>query len=142
MSDSAFIHKELFGLICNSKLGQGSSREVWINHRCPDYVIKIEGQGQSFNNVKEWELWKEVEFTKAAKWFAPCLDISACGSVLVMKRTIPAPSYPTHLPYFLTDTKKDNYGMLDGKFVCHDYGLNLLMTYGLSARMRRVEEWR
>jgi hypothetical protein len=35
--------------------------------------------------------------------------------------TIPYGQYPKEIPALFTDVKKSNWGMLDGKPVCHDY---------------------
>lgn len=42
-----------------------------------------------------------------------------------MRKTTPAPhsAYPSRMPAFMTDFKFTNYGMYEGRLVCHDYGM-------------------
>jgi hypothetical protein len=141
MSENAFIHKELFRTICDEKIGAGMSREVWSSKVLPNSVIKVENSSGKFQNVMEWEVWNWVRGTECEKWFAPCEWISPCGGVLIMAKTRPAQKYPDKLPVYLTDTKKANYGMHGKRFVCHDYGVNTLLTFGMVKRMRNVR-WR
>lgn len=141
MIDNGFIHKEAFRVLCDDEIGRGISRVTYSSKLLPDYVIKVEENSKWFQNVMEWEVWDRVRFTPYARWFAPCVEISPCGGVLIMKRTEPAQKskYPDKMPAFFTDFKRENYGLLNGKIVCHDYGCNLLMENGMTKRMRKVE---
>ena len=141
MSENSFIHKELFRLVCFDQIGVGSSRQVWSSRVLPNSVIKVEDGVQKFQNVMEWEIWNWVKGTEYEKWFAPCEWISPCGGVLIMARTTQAHKYPDKLPMFLTDTKKPNFGMLGKRFVCHDYGISTILSFGLTKRMRKAH-WR
>lgn len=143
-----FIKRELWDVICGELLGMGSSRCVYAHLLDPHLVVKAESPGGSFQNVAEWQVWKAVEHTEFAKWFAPCVAISPCGSILIQRRTTRAQAYPDKIPNFLTDTKLDNYGILTpragekhSQFVVHDYGVNLLSEYGLTKRMRKANWW-
>lgn len=140
---TAFVHRELACLTCGEYLGGGIARKVFAHAFDPTLVIKFEQDGGSFQNVMEWQAWNRVKHTKIAKWFAPCVGISATGAVLIQRRTTIAgmSEYPDKLPSFLTDIKTSNYGMLDGRFVAHDYGFTLLMENGMAERMRKVK-WR
>lgn len=143
MSDNVFIHKEAFNVLTGDQIGRGVARSVHACKLDPTLVVKIEDGAGSFQNVAEWNVWEAVKETEWAKWFAPCVAISPCGSVLLMKRTTPVSrgAYPERLPRFLTDCKFQNYGEIDGRFVCHDYGMNLLLENGMSNRMRNVHWW-
>jgi hypothetical protein len=143
VSENAFIHKELFRLFANERIGGGMSREAWASKLMPNWVIKTEEHSQHFQNVLEWQTWQEVKGTPFAKWFAPCVQISSCGGVLVMERTTrPAPDqFPELMPAFLTDFKRANYGMIGGQIVCHDYGTNRLMVTGMTKRMVKANWW-
>lgn len=135
------ILEDFLNLMAGRQLGRaGMSRKVFEIPLNEKYVVKIEEGEYRFQNVMEYEFWRQVEGTKHEHWFAPCHSISPNGRVLIMRKTYPmAPSqYPDKIPAFLTDTKYSNYGMLDGKFVCHDYGTCLLPTYGLTRSMRKV----
>jgi hypothetical protein len=99
----------------------------------------VEEDSGRFQNVIEWETWKRVEGTKFEKWFAPCRWISPSGIVLVMSKTIPATDYPKKMPAFLWDFKRTNYGMLDGRLVCHDYGTHKMFENGMTKRMHEAD---
>lgn len=138
MSDNAVVLKDLFRLVCHEQIGEGMSRKVWTSKVLPDLVFKVEEEGHFFQNVMEWETWQRIKDTEHAKWFAPCEQISHCGSVLLMRRTEPArvKDFPAKMPAFFTDLKRGNFGILDGRLVCHDYGIHLLMENGMTKRMR------
>jgi hypothetical protein len=138
---SPFIHKEAFNILCTNQLGKGISRTVYSSEILDDCVIKIEDSAGFFQNIAEWTVWDIVKDTKHAKWFAPCVAISPCGSILVQKKTIASLKYPKKLPGFLDDTSTENYGTYDGRFVCHDYGWGLIIKEGLNSKLKTVE-WR
>lgn len=135
------ISLDLLRIMCGDLIGEGAGRTVYeFSHR-PDLVIKIETPAQSFQNVKEWEVWNAWRDDKeVACWLAPCEDISECGSILIQKRTtsVPADRFPKKLPKFLTDTSRHNFGMLNKKFVCHDYAL---VRVTLSVNMVKADWW-
>jgi hypothetical protein len=135
------VSKDLLGLVCSKKLGSGVSREVYQYALNPDYVIKFETDAGSFQNILEWETWENVRFTKHAKWFAPCSHISPCGTVLLQYYASPISSYdlPEKVPAFFTDLKLKNFGRFKDNIVCLDYGRNLLMSNGLTSRMKKAE---
>lgn len=137
------VLRDAFYLMVDHKIGSGMSREVYSSSVFPDSVVKVEAAAGFFQNVIEWETWQRVKDTPFAKWFAPCEYISPNGAVLVMKKTIPARAdeYPDRMPPFLTDLKRANYGIYNGKLVCHDYGTNLLMESGMTKRMRKAHWW-
>lgn len=151
MSDNAFIHKEAFNMLCGKLLGTGSSRQVWQNKLDASTVIKTEDGSGSFQNVMEWETWQRVKDTQYSRWFAECKAISPCGSVLVMQKTVQPyeNDYPSMVPIFLTDLKRTNYGIITNvtgrkqtkTLVCHDYGTNLLMEYGMYSKKQKKADW-
>lgn len=139
------VIQDICGLLLGDRLGAGVAREVFVYGLDESKVIKIEDVARSFQNVMEWEVWKEIEDTEWARWFAPCHFISPSGSVLIQARTKPIERLPAELPSFLADLKPSNFGRYKGRIVAHDYGLNMLMTRGLSrVRMRKVSQrsWR
>jgi hypothetical protein len=137
------IQRDFMLSMLGRQLGEGIARRVFLMDLRDDLVVKIEDGARSFQNVLEHEAWERVKGTEFGKWFAPVEWISACGMVMLMKRTMPAQpkQLPARLPVFLTDTKRTNYGMLNGKFVCHDYGTNILMERGMSKAMHKVDWW-
>lgn len=131
-------------LFCGEKLGGGIGRQVFVLAIDPTRVVKIETASASFQNIIEWETWKELKETPHAKWLAPCWHISPCGIVLIMDRTTPMRpgDEPKQMPEWLSDFKRSNYGALGGRVVCHDYGLNLLLNHGAFAgKMKRPQWW-
>lgn len=119
------ISLDFLHLFTGNVLGAGVYRTVYECSVRPDLVVKIEIGSRHFQNITEYEVWDEWSGSpKVAKWLAPCEAISACGTILLQKRTSPVPEgkFPAKLPTFLTDTKRANYGMLGKRFVCHDYG--------------------
>jgi hypothetical protein len=138
------MQKQFNALFADELIAKGSARVVWSSKAIPDCVIKIEDVAQSFQNVNEWELWNDVKDTPdVAKWLAPCRWISPDGSILLMERTtVPSKRrYPDRLPKFLTDTKFQNYGLMKGRFVCHDYGSHVANTFGATTTMRAAHWW-
>jgi hypothetical protein len=137
------LQSEFTMSMCGRHLGAGIGRRVFEYALNPDtHVVKFEDcNGSRFQNVLEWETWQRVKGTRHERWFAPCVWISQSGGILIMRRTTRPVQFPAKMPAYLCDFKRDNYGLLDGKFVCHDYGTNLLIENGLTSRMRKAEWW-
>lgn len=100
----------------------------------PDWVVKVSESSRDFQNVMEWETWRYAVGRPAEKWLAPCHHISFSGSILIQSRTTPLKKLPKRLPDFFTDLKAENFGLLDGRVVAHDYGLSRLLPDGLETR--------
>lgn len=131
-------------LFCGEPLGEGSSRKVFVLSTDPTKVIKIEAGSGSFQNILEWQTWEALSFTKLAKYLAPYHRISPCGIVLIQSRVFPLPPdrEKVKMPEFLTDTTRDNFGILEGRVVCADYGSTTLIHHGASAVKMRQPDWR
>lgn len=140
MNFVASIQLDLNAAFLGDLLGKGVSRSVYVMEQDSTKVVKVETQ-KSFQNVMEWETWQHVKGTEYAKWFAPCHFISEGGSVLIMERTEEVSKIPKRVPAFLSDLKRTNFGTLNKRFVCRDYGTNLLMHNGLTARMKPAKFW-
>ena len=146
-----FLAQELVGTLCGKLLGKGAARTVYEHRFDPTLVIKFERNAFSFQNVIEWQTWERVKNSDLAKWFAPCVAISPNGCVLVQRRTTTPANYPTHIPAFFTDLKLPNFGVLlfkdaaeaerEAQFVCHDYGLHLMLEKGMTKRMAKADWW-
>lgn len=134
---SVFEKRECANFLLDTIVGYGTHRTVYGSALLPDCVLKFE-LGDRFANVIEWEVWNAVKETEFSRWFAPCVSISPNGLILAQKKTEKAYTYPTEIPAFFTDIKGENFGMLDGRFVCHDYANNLLMENGMTKKMRKV----
>lgn len=132
--------------MAGKKIGQGASRAVfeWIPD--PKLVLKIE-IAATFQNVMEWEVYDYLSGTEWAKYLARPVFIGSYGSVLLMQKTQPLndSQLPRLLPDWISDRKRENFGWLDGRVVCHDYGVNDLVRT-VHRRMRfqavRPEDWR
>jgi hypothetical protein len=123
--------EDAFNLLCHNKLGSGIHRDVFecrIDHKL---VVKVETAlpWRYFANVLEMKFWNDNQHcTAIAKWLAPCEYLSPDGLILLQRRCEPlrnSDELPAKLPSFLTDVKKDNYGLLDGRLVCFDYALHI-----------------
>jgi len=141
ISGMDIIARDFMHTLLGDVIGQGAFRRVYECTINPEIVIKIETDGYYHHNVHENEVWERVEWTSHAKWFAPVINISPCGKVLVQKRTEPIPKnkLPEKIPNYFTDTKPDNWGLFDGRPVCHDYSINLLMEKGMSNRLVKAK---
>lgn len=134
---------DLFQLITdrNELLGHGVARHVYPYGLDSRMVIKFE-QEESFQNVAEWNVWNHVKHTPLSNWFAPVEFISPCGRILIQRRTSVFETdkkLPDRIPAFFTDTKIENWGLLKGKAVCHDYGYHLMLEKGMTSRMKKAE---
>lgn len=136
------LAKDLRGMLIGDPMGYGTFRHIFNHATDEGLVVKVENGAQSFHNVAEWHAWQSVKDTKFAKWFAPCMSISASGTILIMQRAQPATSkqLPRKVPAFFTDLKAENWGIIDGRPVCVDYGLHLLHEHGMTTRLR-VARW-
>ncbi len=119
--------------LVGERLGSGATRRVYAMRHNPELVIKFEFASREFCNVAEWDVWQNAKNTANAKWFAPCVDIDVWGGVLIMRRTQPITEEEFRaevkkVPEFMGDTHWANFGRLDGKIVCHDYGYHRLMN--------------
>lgn len=128
-------------------IGRGMSRTVYAaNQRLfkDSVVVKVEEPVGQFQNILEANLWERLEHTEMAKYLAPVLDISDDGSVLIQRRTTPALWYPKFMPSFFTDFSKSNFGMLNGRFVCHDYAKHLAIESNMFGKLelKPVMKWR
>lgn len=130
-------------LLCGKRIDRGMSRQVYRLRTDPAKVIKIEDDGACFQNVMEWETWGALQYTPAARWLAPCLDISPCGIVLIMAATEPLPvaRLPKRVPAWFTDCHANNWGQLGRRVVCHDYGLSNLITRGARGGGMQMVKW-
>ena len=134
---------DMFHLFAGEQLGFGMSRDVRLFRFDDRYVLKFETRQNCYQNALEWEFWnfvKQDEWHKA--WFAPCMAISGSGLVLIQRRTEqPVIAYPEKMPAYMTDFKLSNFGEMDGRIVCHDYG-RLLFGSGFTRRLKKANWWR
>ena len=140
------VNHDLISSLTQQEGGNGSSRAVFIWPLDESLVLKLETT-ITFQNIIEWETWSALKDTIHSKWLAPCVWISNSGSALLMKRTqslIAGKEPKVLIPAWLTDTKRSNYGLLNNKLVCHDYGTNLLLNHGAfggKVQMKKPNWW-
>lgn len=135
------IAREFYDLVVGEQLGVGVSRVVYVYRPDPSLVVKFETSAdREFQNVAEWHAWGRVADGRESVWLAPCVSISDCGSVLIQRRTSPVAlgDLPARLPAWMTDRKRSNFGLYEGRVVAHDYGM-LWPSFG--ARLT-VARWR
>ncbi len=134
------LARDVYGLLVGDYIDKGAHRSVYTHASLSDAVVKFENRERSFCNVYEHQVWNRIKDTEFAKWFAPVIDISANGVVLIMRRTtkVEARDLPTHVPAFFTDLQPCNFGWMDGRIVCHDYGWHRLIERGMTKKMRRA----
>ncbi len=135
--------RDLAWLFIGKEIGHGMSRMVYQHFQDRNLIIKVETGNENFQNVIEWTIWQSVKDTPMAKWFAPCVDISPNGHFLIQKKAekIPKSQYPKTLPAFFTDLKYDNFGMIEDKFVCIDYGTMNLVRNIFTKKMQKANWW-
>lgn len=146
----------LRGFLLGEEIGGGRDRTVYGCRFDPSVVVKVELTLDARQNYADWLLWETVKdalasgpnrdvrrrFEEIQAWLAPCLYLSSGGSFLLMRRTTPIPAnypLPGRVPYFLFDLKRSNFGLLDGRVVCHDYGIvaPCLLNNTLCGTLRR-----
>lgn len=141
MTDSTF--EDAFNLLCGKLIGEGIHRKVYECRIRPDLVVKVENDDyRYFANVLEDKFWADNQhYAKVARWLAPCEYLSPDGRILLQRRADPigrGTKLPDKLPAFLTDVKRSNFGLLNGKLVCVDYAMVLQNP---SVRERKAD-WR
>lgn len=122
--------EDAFNLLCGDKLGNGAHRTVYTCKIRHDLVVKVESDDfRYFANVMEMKFWSDHEhYEKVSRWLAPCTHLSPDGRILLQRRVDPLPSdhqMPPKVPSFLTDLKRENFGILDGQLVCIDYAMTI-----------------
>ena len=148
------LYDDAIDLLCGKEIASGSSRTVFECTLMPGYVVKVEKDCSKHRNIMEFQAWESVcHVPEIARYFAKIHMMSANGRILIMEKTVrPGPNdWPDKLPVFITDRKKDNFGMIRVKsvdtgehewiFVCHDYGHHCLHENGMSKRMSKANFW-
>lgn len=118
---------DLVNLACGAVVGRGVFRTVFECRFNPEWVLKHDTQ-ENRSNIFEHSLWNELRGTALEKWLAPVEWISDDGFWLVQQKTEPLrrADLPKKVPSIFCDLKLANWGMLNGRPVCHDYGNSLL----------------
>jgi hypothetical protein len=124
---NAEAFEDAFNLLCGTLLGEGVHRKVFACRLRPELVVKVEAEPafRYFANVHEMKMWNDAS-PGEMKWLAPCRYLSPDGRILLQERADPVPQdyeMPERMPSFLTDFKRENFGILRGKLVCIDYAI-------------------
>lgn len=140
MEMNAGVYEDAFNMLCGRKLGEGIHRQVFECKILPHLVVKVENDlYRYFANVYEQRVWSDNEYCeKVARWLAPVAFMSPDAKVLLQYRTDPLPqnySLPDRVPTFLTDLKRENFGIFEGRLVCHDYAMTVS---NLSTRLTKA----
>lgn len=130
--------KDLLRLLVGREIGVGAFRNVYTLQGRPDVVLKIEMGSYDFCNIREFDLWEAAIDAGQSHWLAPVLGLSPSGTCLLMARTQPVNKLPQFIPEWLTDTKPENWGLYEGRVVCHDYGSHLALERGITKKVKRV----
>ncbi len=135
--------EDAFNMLCGKVLGQGVHRKVFDCKIRPDLVVKVEDDNdnlRNFANVFEMQFWCEYQHDKnIGKWLAPCEYLSPDGMLLLQRKCSPVPfdyKLPARLPEFMTDFKRDNFGIMDGKLVCLDYAITMMSA---SSKLKKAD---
>jgi hypothetical protein len=128
MSNAATF-EDAFNLLCGNKIGEGIHRSVFYCRLRPELVVKVEAEPafRYFANVQEMKLWNDAP-PAMTKWLAPCRYLSPDGRILLQDLANPVPydhKMPEQMPSFLTDFKRENFGIIDGQLVCVDYAISI-----------------
>ena len=127
-SKDVFFCQDLIAFICGEHIGSGQYRDVFQYNLDPKLVVKIQRDTDSFNNIKEFELWCNVNYTAYEKYFAPCRWISSNGRIMLQDKTTPPTKRkppPDLIPKCFFDIKESNFGYIGKNFVAHDYDFSL-----------------
>lgn len=137
-------YEDLKGMLFGEALGLGIHRKVGVYRLDTTLVVKCAIETPNINILEE-EIWRMVQHTGIAKWFAPVVAISDCGMFMLQKRVERRPrgEYPKLVPSFFGDLKYSNYGWLNGKFVCCDYAgfIASSMSHKWNGKMVKAGWW-
>jgi hypothetical protein len=138
---TAIAMKSMLECFVGKSIGSGVSRTVFECKHDPNFVVKI---GTSYHTqnameVRTWDRFKDNP--KVSKWLAPITQRSADMRVIVQRRTRPLLNPPKKIPHFLGDLKVQNFGLLDGRCVAHDYGLGIWFDADAPIEMVKPEWW-
>jgi len=137
------LFADMWGTLCGNLIGYGASRDVYECAIMSDYVVKInksEVLGGVNQNYQEWQTYHNLIGTKWAKYLAPVYFASHNYSIILQEKCEPIQlkQLPKRIPKFLNDRKLDNWGMLDGKVKCFDYGIT---NYDIPKELLVMEDW-
>jgi hypothetical protein len=122
--------------LCGGRLlGEGSFRSVYgYLSTGGNFAIKIAKCDYGIRcNIEEYNTWQDLSHFQVSRWFAPCVSISKAGTILLQDYTENLRPGKYKIPAFFEDVKPENFGLLNGKIVCRDYGQSSLRLKGMKA---------
>jgi hypothetical protein len=130
-----FTRVDGFDVFCGPLLGEGIHRRVFQSYLDPQWVIKLAiNTSGVLANVEEWQTWNDLnDMPHIQRWFAKCKAMSQHNTVLIQRYSPDLPVGKYRIPSYLTDTKRENYGLDGTQVVCRDYGLHNLRVTGIAA---------
>lgn len=131
------LKNSILSVLVGERIGSGASRDVYALPHDKTLVMKVETSARTFHNQTEWLVWQEMKDWPVSDWFAPCVEIDSYGNVLFQRRTEPFRSEKEFhaavtrtrggvIPKIFDDVHYGNFGMLDGRVACHDYGYHTI----------------
>lgn len=110
-----------------ARLGNGSSRTVFVYVDDPQFVVKQSIVAPPTDNLIEWSVWAYVRQTSLRKIFGNIVAVSTTGRYLIMERleTITLNDYGAtpDVPTWLADVKPAAFGKSTaGVIKVMDYG--------------------
>ena len=101
-------------------LGEGKHRRTYVHPDDETLVIKVIKTDRS-KNLDEFRNCRLINRSGMGHWIAQVIELLDGGNVLVMERVVPLTRPPDEIPKFFRDTRVSNWGLLNGRPVCHDY---------------------
>lgn len=144
MTIDTSVYEDAFNMLCGELLGEGVHRKVFACKLRPELVVKVEygDKMRHFANVMEMQFWDANKYyAKVSDWLSPCEFMSPDGRILLQRRADKLPlnyKFPEKIPYFLTDLKRDNFGLIGDKLVCVDYAITISNPL---TRLKKAEWW-
>lgn len=141
-SNGSGVTRDLLDAFLGPFIGSGCSRQVFEHRFRKDFVVKVETNSKSFDNIREYDIWHEVD-KEVRRWLAPIEWISPCGIVMIQHRT-QRPDIkvmPKRIPNWLYDTKLGNWGWYKGRIVCHDYANHCALRRGAKNVLKKADWW-
>lgn len=152
ITDESKIVKDcILHFFVGKRIGKGAYRHVYRLNGGDgkDCVLKVEWCDREFCNMTEWKVWNAVKDTPLEHWFAPCVSIDLMGVALVQKKTkVFEDQDEFHayvekhcngtLPSFFDDIHFGNFGIFEGRLVCHDYGFNHFLDEAVKLNWHEV----
>lgn len=139
-----YLHDALT-ILCGDLIGSGYARTTYIYKPDPRYVIKVQSSREDFQNQTEWKLYTDLKADRCplCEWLAPVTQISDFGVWMVQRRTEPVGlqylrKHHKQIPEMFADTKAANWGLMDGRLVCHDYGR---LLYHVKGKLVKANWW-